>query len=260
MMRGEQAMIRLPGYGIPRVLPFVRPYYKTMGAMLVLGCLSSLLDSAFPVFNRYALDHFVSRGTMKGAGLFAALYFLAIVLFVLIDYVTMILCCRVEIRAGKDMKNAAFAHLQTLSLSYFNQNSVGYIHARVMSDTARISELVSWRFMDLVWHVSWIICMVIMMLLLDARLALYVLLLVPVCALIVAVLLVLEKRGTFKRPGDVFFTYVLLYAIERAAVEGLRADSLYCGPVRVSQALSLCAAIVCGAALVLRRNRIDKEN
>ena len=198
MMRGEQAMIRLPGYGIPRVLPFVRPYYKTMGAMLVLGCLSSLLDSVFPVFNRYALDHFVSRGTLEGAGLFAVLYFLAIVLFVLIDYVTMILCCRVEIRAGKDMKNAAFAHLQTLSLSYFNQNSVGYIHARVMSDTARISELVSWRFMDLVWHVSWIICMVIMMLLLDARLALYVLLLVPVCALIVAVfqkrLIVLHRR------------------------------------------------------------------
>ncbi|MBR0173305.1 MAG: ABC transporter ATP-binding protein [Lachnospiraceae bacterium] len=191
-------MIRLPGYGIPRVLPFVRRYYKTMGAMLVLGCLSSLLDSAFPVFNRYALDRFVARGTMEGAGLFAVLYFLAIVLFVLIDYVTMILCCRVQIHVGKDLKNAAFAHLQTLSLSYFNRNSVGYVHARVMSDTAKISGLVSWRFMDLVWHGSWIICMVAMMLLLDARLALYVMLLVPVCALIVAVfqkrLITLHRR------------------------------------------------------------------
>lgn len=55
------------------------------------------------------------------------------------------------------MKKASFDHLQRLSFSYFNQNSVGYIHARVMSDTARIGGLVSWSLMDGVWNISYVV-------------------------------------------------------------------------------------------------------
>ena len=73
------------------------------------------------------------------------------------------------------------------------------------------------------------------------------------CLLIVLFLLAADKKGVFKRPGDTFFTYVLLYAVERALVEGLRTDSLYWGPVRVSQLLSVLAAVGCGAALAYRR-------
>ena len=62
------------------------------------------------------------------------------------------------------------------------------------------------------------------------------------CLLIMGAILVMEKRKVFRRRGDAFLTYVFLYAAERAAVEGLRADSLYIGPLRVSQALSLLAA------------------
>ena len=43
----------------------------------------------------------------------------------------------------RDLRNAAFNHLQTLSFSYFNRNSVGYIHARVMSDSGKIGEMVA---------------------------------------------------------------------------------------------------------------------
>ena len=70
------------------------------------------------------------------------------------------------------------------------------------------------------------------------------------CLMIVVIILILEKKRRFRRPGDAFFTYVLLYAVERALVEGLRTDSLYWGPVRVSQALSLLAAAVSAAFLV----------
>ena len=68
-----------------------------------------------------------------------------------------------------------------------------------------------------------------------------------------AVILFLEHKGVFRRPGDTFLTYLLLYSVERALVEGLRTDSLYLGPVRVSQALSVVAALT--AALLLLRPR-----
>ena len=72
------------------------------------------------------------------------------------------------------------------------------------------------------------------------------------CALICIFLLRAEKRGFFKRRGDTFLWYLFLYALERCLVEGLRTDSLYIGPLRVSQALSLGVLLVLQIGLCLR--------
>ncbi|MBR0090624.1 MAG: ABC transporter ATP-binding protein [Lachnospiraceae bacterium] len=181
----EKSYIRLPWYGIPRLMPYIRPYGKIILAMVTLGCISSLIDTVFPLFNRYALDTFVYGRDLGRAPLFAVIYLVLLICFVLIDFVTLYWCCKVEINIGKDLKNTAFAHLQTLSFSYFNQNNVGYVHSRIMSDTAKIGGLISWRFMDIVWNGSYLIFMMIMMLIVDAYLAMYVILLVPVTAVIV---------------------------------------------------------------------------
>ena len=78
------------------------------------------------------------------------------------------------------------------------------------------------------------------------------------CFLIVALLLLFERRRFFRKRGDVFFWYLILYGLERAAVEGLRTDSLYWGPVRVSQALSLLAVLAVCAVFARRRGRFGK--
>jgi len=78
------------------------------------------------------------------------------------------------------------------------------------------------------------------------------------CALIVAILLVMERRNLFRRAGDAFFTYIFLYGLERAFVEGLRTDSLYIGPVRVSQALSLLLMLF-ACCILFSRLRAQKK-
>ena len=80
---------------------------------------------------------------------------------------------------NRDLRSAAFDHLQKLSFSYFNQNAVGYIHSRVMSDTGRIGSLVSWTLMDSVWHTSYLIGSIAVMLAINARLALMVMVILP---------------------------------------------------------------------------------
>lgn len=67
------------------------------------------------------------------------------------------------------------------------------------------------------------------------------------CFIIVATLLIGEHRHKFRHDGEIFRAYVFLYAIERALVEGLRTDSLYLGPFRISQLLSLAALLTCAA-------------
>ena len=76
------------------------------------------------------------------------------------------------------------------------------------------------------------------------------------CLAIVLLLLLGERKRLFRRSGATFAAYAFLYALERALVEGLRADSLYLGPLRVSQLLSLAVLIACAAlGLVLGRRK-----
>ena len=77
------------------------------------------------------------------------------------------------------------------------------------------------------------------------------------CALIVLALCLAERRHFFARRGDVFCWYAFLYAVERTCVENLRTDSLYWGSFRVSQVLSLSAALAVALCFSLRGKKIS---
>ncbi|MBQ6924073.1 MAG: ABC transporter ATP-binding protein [Kiritimatiellae bacterium] len=171
-------------FGIPKLWPFLRPFAPSMAVMVLFGFAGSACDAAFPLFNRHAIDHFIGEGTLDGIWAFAALYFAVIVAQTLSNFVSAYLCAKLEVRLARDLRDACFNHLQTLSLAYFNQNKVGYVHSRVMSDTNNIGLLVSWTSMDLVWSASYLVGMVGVMFAIQARLALVVMALVPPAVLL----------------------------------------------------------------------------
>ena len=177
----------LPFLGIPKLLPYIKPYKKTIIIMMTLGMLSSLADSAYPLFNQYAINNFIGKETLNGLAAFIAMYIVVLVLQTIDNYITVAMCGKVEMSVNRDLRNASFSHLQELSLFYFNTNNVGYIHARVMSDSGKIGEMVAWRFMDIVWQLSYIIFVLIMMLAINWKLALIILMLVPVVVILVAI-------------------------------------------------------------------------
>ena len=177
-MNENEKQKRLPFFGIPKLFPYLYPYRFRIISMILLGGVSSAIDAAYPLFNRYALDHFVGERTLRGIQWFVALYLILLFGQGVINYVSSVSCGKVEMMLDRDLRNDAFSHLQTLSFAYYNANSVGYIHARVMSDSGLIGEAVSWRMMNLVAGVF------VVMLIINLRLALIILLLVPVAVLL----------------------------------------------------------------------------
>ena len=155
--------------------------------MILGGAVGSVYDVVIPVFQRYALDHFITPGTLEGLPLYIVLYFAAIVLAALANYAAALMGTRIEVSVDKDLRNEAFAHMQTLSFSYFNQNSVGYIHSRVMSDTGRIGQLVSWTVLGSIWQLGYVIGAVVVMFAINARLALLVVAVLPLAVLFYAI-------------------------------------------------------------------------
>lgn len=185
-------------FGLPKLGPYLRPYRFLFLSMVLVGFAGSVGDVVLPLFQQYALDNFVAKSTMQGVGGFVAAYVAVLAVQIGLNTLAAYQACQAEMYIGRDLKRASFNHLQTLSLSYFNANSVGYIHARVMSDTERIGSMLSWGCMDCVWHGSYILGAVAAMLLINWKLALVVMLLAPVVAVAAAYfqkkLLALNRR------------------------------------------------------------------
>ncbi len=175
---------RLPFFGIGRVLPYLRNYKKPLFIMVAGSLAGSAVDVGVPLFQRYALNRFVGGGTLDSLAGFVALYVAVILFSAFMNYCAAYQGMAIEVGVDKDLRNAAFEHLQTLSFSYFNQNSVGYIHSRVMSDTSRIGVLVSWTLLDSVWQLSYLAGAIVVMLSVNARLALLVLAVLPLTVLL----------------------------------------------------------------------------
>ena len=184
-MNNKNESRSLPLFGIPRLFPFLKKYRAKIAFMILLGFLSSLIDTIYPLFNRYAIDHFVAEKTLDGIGVMVAVYLVILLLQVVINYRSMLDSGKVEMSMNRDLRNAAFSKIQMLSFSYFNQNSVGYIHARIMSDTGKIGEAVSWRMMDCVWNGAYILFAVFVMLAVDRVLAGWMLLLMAAAGVMI---------------------------------------------------------------------------
>ena len=197
-MSEKDRKTKLPFFGIPSLWPWLKNYKMLALRMIILGLLVSMCDVIFPMFNRYAINHFLGNKTFDTIILFI-LSFLAVLIFQgIMNYINVMDCSKMELYMNRDLRNSAFSHLQEVSLSYYNQNNVGYIHARVMSDSGKIGEMMAWRCMDVIWFGSYILFALTVMLITNWKLALFIIALVPIAVIFIFIfqkkLLVLNHK------------------------------------------------------------------
>ena len=163
---------------------FWRPFKGCVAVMLIFNLICSLVDIVMPLFQRYAIDHFIGQGSLAGIWKFGVVY----ALVVLGQFLSVVCFTRasavLEMSVGKTMKRACFVHLQELSFSYYNVTPVGYILSRVMSDTDRIAGMVAWNVSDMLWAFVYVLGVFVAMLLLNWKLALIIMLIVPALAIL----------------------------------------------------------------------------
>jgi ATP-binding cassette subfamily B protein len=161
------------------MLPYVKPLRKYMIVVFVCMVISALSESVYPMFTSYAVNNFITPGTTEKIFGFSLLFLLVI----LIGALAVIIYSRnstvVEMETGRMLKHDCFEHLQQVSIAFYNTNSVGYLLSRVMSDTDRISGVISWGIIHMLWHVVYIIGAFVLMFCLNVRLGLLLLCVIP---------------------------------------------------------------------------------
>ena len=167
-----------------KMIPFFKPFKKLIILISVLMVVLSVWDIAIPLYQKYIIDNFIIPKTLDNISIVIIIGAASVILASLGTIAMSCLALRIEMRFSRDLKKALFDHLQTLSLSYYNTTPVGYMIARVMSDTERIGSLVAWALVDVMWGVSYIIFVIVSMLVLEWRIGIIFVVMMPFLVLV----------------------------------------------------------------------------
>ncbi len=163
-----------------RIVGLLKPHWKWVVGFLVTIALTSVTDAYFTYLNKDIVDTGIKLKDTATLTRIAWLYG-SIILFQAVTVFTFIYLAGVlGERVQYDLRKMLFNHLQDLSLSYYAQNAVGRLIARVTSDTGRVSDLLTWGVVDTTWAAMNIITSVTFMAIINWRLALIVFTIIPV--------------------------------------------------------------------------------
>ena len=85
-----------------------------------------------------------------------------------------------ELKFYKGLTKKTFAKLQDQPFSFFDRSSVGWLMARVSSDTSRLGEIISWGLVDIIYAFFKLLFIFIIMCGINFKLALIMLIIIPV--------------------------------------------------------------------------------
>lgn len=163
-----------------RILGLLRPHWKWVLGFLITIAATSATDAYFTYLNKSIVDTgIVLKDTARVMHL--ATIYGSIIVFQSVTVFTFIYLAGVlGERIQYDLRKMLFNHLQDLSLSYYAQNAVGRLIARVTSDTGRVADLMTWGVVDTTWAIMNIITSVTFMAIINWKLALIVFTIIPV--------------------------------------------------------------------------------
>ncbi|HEX9445449.1 MAG TPA: ABC transporter ATP-binding protein, partial [Candidatus Binatia bacterium] len=164
---------------IRRLWRFLAPYKRLFFLALLMLPLLQLFGLAQPYLMKVAIDRYMAGGDLWGLQGIAALLFAAVIGEAVMTYLHYYLTMLVAQRSLADMRIAIFAHVQKLPMGYFDRNPVGRLVTRMTSDVDVLQEMFAAGAMTVLSDFLMLVWIVVIMLYLNAKLALVSLALIP---------------------------------------------------------------------------------
>ncbi len=163
-----------------KLLGYLKPHHGQLRRIILDMLICAGFDAAFPLLIRYAIDNFIQRQTTQGLTGFLQLSLAMLAAQVAAIYHFLVLCGKVEAGACYTLRKLGFQRLQELPFAYFDRMPIGFLMSRMTTDAQRLADTVGWSLLDLVWGACYVTLTAAAMLLLDIRIAVPVLLALPV--------------------------------------------------------------------------------
>lgn len=175
----EEFDTQFNGQTLRRILGLTKPHWPYLVGFVVLIAGAAFLDSYFTYLSKLIIDDGIVARDRAALTRTLTIYGSLIVVQALTVFGFIYFTGILGERIRYDLRKQLFAHLQRLSLSYYNRTPVGWIMSRVTSDTDKLAELVTWGILDTSWGFFNILTAIYFMVIIDWRLALIVSVVIP---------------------------------------------------------------------------------
>lgn len=166
-------------------LRYFKPHMKLFVIDIICAVMVALIDLAFPLVSRYAMKNMLPNKEYR--------LFFILMISMIGFYVLRSVCQYVMTYWGHtfgtyveaDLRNDLFQHLQTLDFDFYDQNRTGQLMSRLTGDLFSMTELAHHGPEDLIISVLTIVGALIFMFRMQWKLALIILILLPVSVAVV---------------------------------------------------------------------------
>ncbi len=176
----EEFQTNFSGKTLRRILSLTRPHIRWVIGFLIAIFVVSGLDALFTYISSLIIDDGIIAANKPVLYRLLTIYGSLMLLQALAVFCFVYLAGVLGERVRYDLRQRMFNHLQDLSLSYFSRTPVGWIMSRVTSDSERVADLVTWGLIDSTWALTNILTSMTFMLIINWRMALIVLAILPI--------------------------------------------------------------------------------
>ena len=162
------------------LMTFVKPYYgQTLFALLLMVIVTAASVSG-PYFVKLAIDDGITAKDPIALRNITVTFLLVSIIQLGLNYWRVRIMARVGQHVLYDVRTAMFAHLQKLSLSFYNRYSVGRVITRVINDVGTLREFITWAVLAIVRNVLGILGTLVAMIALNFQLSLLTFIVLPI--------------------------------------------------------------------------------
>ncbi len=176
----EEYSSKIDNKTLKRIIGLARPHLTWVIGFLITIAIVSILDGYFTFLSKKIIDEAIIPKDLLVLNKYVIRYGALLIVQACGVFVFIYLVAILGERIRYDLRKSMFNHLQELSLSYYSRTPVGWVMARVTSDSERVSDLMTWGVLDSTWAVINIVTSSIFMFIINWRLALIVLLVIPI--------------------------------------------------------------------------------
>jgi len=170
-----------------RLLSYLKPQRKALtGAFLIL-LLATAADLAGPILMKIYIDDYLTPGLLAARPLLVlgSLYLGLQIASVFLHYFQLLAFNRIALEVILEIREQVFAKVQQLGLRFFDQTPVGWVVSRITNDTQAIKDLYVSTLSTFVQSIVFLAGTFVAFFLLDPRLAVYCLVLLPVLLVLI---------------------------------------------------------------------------
>jgi ABC-type multidrug transport system fused ATPase/permease subunit len=178
LIRGEDQRARKVRW----MIGLLRPYRGKVVLMFVALLIATGAGLAPPYLAGQAVDNGIITGDVSALDLIVVAFVVVATLYAAATYLQTYLVGWVGTRALQDLRERVFSHLQTMSIGFFTRRSPGVLISRMTNDIEALNQLVTDGVVTMFSSVLTLVGVVVILLVLDVKLALVTFITFPLIA------------------------------------------------------------------------------